>query len=208
MTAIVDHLDMMQDESAIRGSVRTVHTVSEDGESCTDTCTGTKMPCKVSTCCTHAEQESLHVSRSPAPSQVDRSPRAKVCIAGLDAQSVMQKFGKGKPIPAIIEAVSSGASLKATLLPDQYFVSVMLVGIVCPSFNRRPTGQSAAAPATNGIAPAPKAATEAAEPATNGNAGAACSLTCTCHRFALLCQCYGTRCTGVAISVTFVCCCQ
>ncbi len=89
--------------------------------------------------------------------------------AGLDAQSVLQNFGKGKPIPAIIEAVSSGASLRATLLPDQYFVSVMLVGIVCPSFNRRPTGQSAAAPAANGTANGNAPA--AAEPATNGTAG-------------------------------------
>lgn len=49
----------------------------------------------------------------------------------------------------------------------------MLVGIVCPSFNRRPTGQSAAAPAANGTANgnAPAAAAEAAEPATNGTAG-------------------------------------
>ena len=92
--------------------------------------------------------------------------------AGLDAQSVLHKFGKGKPIPAIIEAVSSGASLRATLLPDQYFVSVMLVGIVCPSFNRRPTGQSAAAPAANGHAPGQAAeSSDSAEPATNGTAG-------------------------------------
>jgi len=88
----------------------------------------------------------------------------------------LQKFGKGKPIPAIIEAVSSGASLKATLLPDQYFVSVMLVGIVCPSFNRRPTGQSAAAPAASSTAATPAANStaaapaEASEPATNGTA--------------------------------------
>ena len=94
----------------------------------------------------------------------------QMCAAGLDAQSVLQKFGKGKPIPAIIEAVSSGASLKATLLPDQYFVNVMLVGIVCPSFNRRPTGQSAAAPAASSTAAAPAAAAEASEPATNGTA--------------------------------------
>ncbi|DBB17861.1 hypothetical protein WJX82_005615 [Trebouxia sp. C0006] len=108
-----------KDESAIRGSVRTVHIVSEDD---------------------------------------------------LDAQSVLQKFGKGKPIPAVIEAVSSGASLKATLLPDHYFVNVMLVGIVCPSFNRRPTGQSAAAPAASSTGAAPAAAAEASEPATNGTA--------------------------------------
>ena len=93
----------------------------------------------------------------------------QMCAADLDAQSVLQKFGKGKPIPAIIEAVSSGASLKATLLPDQYFVNVMLVGIVCPSLNRRPTGQSAAAPAAN-TAAAPAAAAEASGPATNGTA--------------------------------------
>lgn len=92
-------------------------------------------------------------------------------LAGLDSQSVLQHFGKGKPIPAIIEAASSGASLRATLLPEHYFVSVMLVGIVCPSMNRRPvapTGAAAGAPAGQ---TAPAASDEAAEPATNGHAG-------------------------------------
>lgn len=90
---------------------------------------------------------------------------------GLDSQSVLQHFGKGKPIPAVIEAASSGASLRATLLPEHYFVSVMLVGIVCPSMNRRPvapTGAAAGAPASQA---APVAAGEGGEPATNGHAG-------------------------------------
>lgn len=109
----------------------------------------------------------------------------------MDAQSVLQKFGKGKPIPAIVEAVSSGASMRATLLPDQYFVSVMLVGIVCPSMNRRPAGQSAAAPANgsapaNGNAPtngsAHAAATDSAEAATNGTAGTAQSSHSCAHK--------------------------
>ena len=101
---------------------------------------------------------------------------------------MLQKFGKGKPIPAIIEAASSGASLRATLLPDHYFVSVMLVGIVCPSFNRRPTGQSAGASA-NGPAPGAAAeASDAAEPASNGTTGVVkhSQTASTCHNhFAL-----------------------
>ena len=47
----------------------------------------------------------------------------------------------------------------------------MLVGIVCPSMNRRPvapTGAAAGAPAGQS---APAASDEAAEPATNGHAG-------------------------------------
>ena len=92
-----------------------------------------------------------------------------LCVVrtGLDAQSILQKFGKGKPIPAIIEAVSGGANLKATLLPDQYFVNINLVGVSCPSMNRRPQGAAPppAAPAANGEAPA--AAAEAAEGKNN-----------------------------------------
>ena len=91
----------------------------------------------------------------------------RVWHTGLDAQSVLQKFGKGKPIPAIIEAVSGGANLKATLLPDHYFVNINLVGVSCPSMNRRPPGAAPppAAPAANGEAPA--AATEAADGKNN-----------------------------------------
>lgn len=109
--------------------------------------------------------------------------------AGLDAQSVLQKFGKGKPIPAIIEAVSSGTNLKATLLPDQYFVTVMLVGVSCPSMNRRPVtgaGQPPAAPAANGRAPA--ATSEAAEPATNGTAGITSSHTAVLNSVSSYCS--------------------
>ncbi|KAL3140607.1 hypothetical protein ABBQ32_005177 [Trebouxia sp. C0010 RCD-2024] len=91
---------------------------------------------------------------------------------GLDAQSVLQKFGKGKPIPAVIEAVSSGSTLKATLLPDQYYVEVHLVAVSCPSMNnRRPpgAGMMSGAPAVNGNAPA--AAAEAADQTKPSTAG-------------------------------------
>ena len=110
----------MQDESAIRGSVRTVHTVSEEGESLMPL-TLALLLTRVSFVCSQLHQAYTHTACIPMH---------QMCVADLDAQSVLQKFGKGKPIPAIIEAVSSGASLKATLLPDQYFVNVMLVGIV------------------------------------------------------------------------------
>lgn len=100
---------------------------------------------------------------------------ACLCHAGLDAQSILEKFGKGKPIPAIVEAVSGGANLKATLLPDHYFVNINLVGVSCPSMNRRPPGAGAAppsaAPAANGDAP--PAAAEAVEPGKNSTAGTA-----------------------------------
>ncbi len=158
----------MQDESAIRGSVRTVHIVSEDGESLTPLTFAhiiflllALLLTHVSFVCSQLHQAHTHTACLSTH---------QMCAADLDAQSVLQKFGKGKPIPAVIEAVSSGASLKATLLPDHYFVNVMLVGIVCPSFNRRPTGQSAAAPAASSTGAAPAAAAEASEPATNGTA--------------------------------------
>lgn len=95
-----------------------------------------------------------------------------MCGTGLDAQSILQKFGKGKPVPAIIEAVSGGANLKATLLPDQYFVNINLVGVSCPSMNRRPQGAAPppAAPAANGDTPA-----AAAEPAEGKNSTAGTS---------------------------------
>ena len=111
------------------------------------------------------------------PAHGKLTPRTTTCahasdvaLAGLDSQTVLQHFGKGKPVPAIIEAVSSGASLRATLLPEQYFVSVMLVGIVCPSMNRRPptaTGAAAGAPAS---ASAQAPTTDSAQPAVNGTA--------------------------------------
>ena len=107
----------------------------------------------------------------PASSSVLLLSSTSFVSVGLDSQSVLQHFGKGKPIPAVIEAASSGASLRATLLPEHYFVSVMLVGIVCPSMNRRPaapTGAAAGAPASQA---APAAAEEGGEPATNGHAG-------------------------------------
>lgn len=104
-----------------------------------------------------------------------------MCLAGLDAQSVLQKFGKGKPIPAVIEAVSSGSTLKATLLPEQYYVEVHLVAVSCPSMNnRRPSpgaGPPYGAPAANGHAPA--AAAEAADQTKTGTAGTAAADACS-----------------------------
>ena len=120
---------------------------------------------------------SLHqldcIQLKPHITQDDNTTHIKLEVlhSGLDAQSVLQKFGKGKPIPAIIEAVSGGANLKATLLPDHYFVNINLVGVSCPSMNRRPQGAAPppAAPAANGDAPA--AAAEAAEPEKNSTVG-------------------------------------
>ena len=98
-----------------------------------------------------------------------------MCCAG-DAQSILQKFGKGKPVPAVIEAVLNGSILKAILLPDHYLVIVKLVGVSCPSMKpvaagQPPSRQPAAAPAANGDAPA--GAAEAAHPAANGSSGTA-----------------------------------
>lgn len=118
-----------------------------------------------------------------------------MCDTGLDAQSILQKFGKGKPIPAIIESVSGGANLKATLLPDQYFVNINLVGVSCPSMNRRPqgTGPSPAPPAANGDAPA--AAAEAAE-GKNSTAGTSSAQCSHCRHMVHVTECTDTYAGG------------
>ena len=45
---------------------------------------------------------------------------------------LVEKFG-GKPVPAVIEHVRDGSTLRAFLLPDMYHVTVMLSGVRCPT---------------------------------------------------------------------------
>ncbi|KAK9813035.1 hypothetical protein WJX72_007851 [[Myrmecia] bisecta] len=56
----------------------------------------------------------------------------------FDAQGLLDKVGKGKPLPALVEQVPNGSTLRVTLLHDYSYVTVMVCGIQAPSMGRRP----------------------------------------------------------------------
>ena len=86
--------------------------------------------------------------------------------AEFDAAGLVGRVGKGKSVQAIVEAVSSGSTLRVTLLPDLQSATVMVAGVQCPSMGRRPLPTAApsapAAAAADGEGAAPAAATTAA----------------------------------------------
>jgi len=53
-------------------------------------------------------------------------------LAAFDATSFLQMTGKGGEVQAVIEAVSNGGMLRATLLPDYQLATVVsaLLGLV------------------------------------------------------------------------------
>ena len=53
---------------------------------------------------------------------------------------LVEKFG-GKPVPAVIEHVRDGSTLRAFLLPDMYHVTVMLSGVRCPTMKLGSDGE-------------------------------------------------------------------
>lgn len=59
-------------------------------------------------------------------------------ITEFDAAAFLNSVGKGKPVPAIVEAAMSGSTLRVTLLPDLSSATVMVAGVQCPSLGRRP----------------------------------------------------------------------
>ena len=63
----------------------------------------------------------------------------------VDAATLLQQMGKGCPVPAIVEQVASGSSMRLTLLPDLQSVFVGICGVTCPSMGRRPPPTAAAA---------------------------------------------------------------
>ena len=67
----------------------------------------------------------------------------------MDAATLLQQMGKGCPVPAIVEQVASGSSLRLTLLPDLQSVFVGICGVTCPSMGRRPPPTAAAAAGEN-----------------------------------------------------------
>lgn len=71
--------------------------------------------------------------------------------AEFDTQGLLSRVGKGKPVSAIVEQVSSGSMLRVTLLPELQSATVMVAGVQCPSMGRRPPPTAApAAPAADG----------------------------------------------------------
>ena len=72
-------------------------------------------------------------------------------VAGEDPTVRLERLGKGKPIPAIVEGVASGSVLYVTLLPDFTSATVHVVGTQAPSMRgRRPA-------IANGVVPGPQA---------------------------------------------------
>ena len=48
--------------------------------------------------------------------------------ADFSAEALLQSAGKGKPLPAVVEAVANGSTLRVSLLPDLTPVTVLVVG--------------------------------------------------------------------------------
>lgn len=48
--------------------------------------------------------------------------------AEFSAEALLQSAGKGKPLPAVVEAVANGSTLRVSLLPELTPVTVLVVG--------------------------------------------------------------------------------
>mmetsp|Transcript_36162 Transcript_36162/g.91251 ORF Transcript_36162/g.91251 Transcript_36162/m.91251 type:complete len:949 (-) Transcript_36162:968-3814(-) len=56
---------------------------------------------------------------------------------GLDAMNMLSTMGKGKPLPAIVDQVLNGTTLRVILLPSFHTATVMVCGLQAPSMGRR-----------------------------------------------------------------------
>eukprot|EP00850_Spirogloea_muscicola_P016978 SM000141S00922 [mRNA] locus=s141:240772:249829:- [translate_table: standard] len=61
----------------------------------------------------------------------------------FDVQGLLES-SKGKPLPAIVEQVRDGSTVRVLLLPSFQYVQVYIAGIQSPSMGRRPSGAEAA----------------------------------------------------------------
>ena len=95
-------------------------------------------------CCSR-QARAHHVYTYIAKRQLSTS----VPTPAVDAATLLQQMGKGCPVPAIVEQVASGSSLRLTLLPDLQSVFVGICGVTCPSMGRRPPPTAAAAAGEN-----------------------------------------------------------
>lgn len=95
--------------------------------------------------------------------------------SGFDVAGLLES-SKGTPLPAIIEHVRDGSTVRVLLLPDFQFVQVYVAGIQAPSMGRRPMGggdADKAKPEANGAAEAANGEAPAASEAPAGGAGGA-----------------------------------
>ena len=59
---------------------------------------------------------------------VNSSPLLRWAMAEFSAEALLQSAGKGKPLPAVVEAVANGSTLRVLLLPELTPVTVLVVG--------------------------------------------------------------------------------
>ncbi|KAG0567867.1 hypothetical protein KC19_7G168000 [Ceratodon purpureus] len=99
----------------------------------------------------------------------DLPPSAIGDSSGFDALGLVES-SKGKALPAIVEAVRDGSTVRVYLLPDFQYVQVYCAGVQAPSMGRRsPMADilpSEEAKASNGESKTGEAAGEAAAPMT------------------------------------------
>ncbi|KAL2643329.1 hypothetical protein R1flu_010916 [Riccia fluitans] len=107
-----------------------------------------------------AQNEGLGIwNKTPGAAEAavrDLPPSAVGDNGNFDAMGFLD-VNKGKPLPAIVEAVRDGSALRVYLLPDFQYVQVYVAGIQAPSMGRRaPAAESQALPetVTNGEAAA------------------------------------------------------
>ncbi|KAF5838613.1 hypothetical protein DUNSADRAFT_2521 [Dunaliella salina] len=101
-------------------------------------------------------------------------------VEAFDATTFMQMNGKGSEVQAVVEAVSNGGMLRATLLPDFQLATIVLCGVQAPSMGRR-AAPSATTPTTDG----PDAPSTAPGSVPPGPSAAAIAGTSNAEPFAL-----------------------
>eukprot|EP00249_Psilotum_nudum_P022287 c28457_g1_i1 orf=385-3351(+) len=87
-----------------------------------------------------AKQQGLGMwNKMPGSSEAsirDLPPSALGDASAFDAMGLLDS-SKGKPLPAIVEQVRDGSTVRVYLLPDFQFVQVFVAGIQAPSMGRR-----------------------------------------------------------------------
>lgn len=87
-----------------------------------------------------AKQKGLGMwNRTPAVAEAsirNLPPSALGDAANFDAASFLE-LNKGKPLPAIVEQVRDGSTIRVYLLPEFQYVQVFIAGIQSPSMGRR-----------------------------------------------------------------------
>ncbi|BBN01059.1 staphylococcal nuclease domain-containing protein 1 [Marchantia polymorpha subsp. ruderalis] len=94
---------------------------------------------------TKAREEELGIwNKTPGAAEAavrDLPPSAVGDGGNFDAMGFLEA-NKGKPLPAIVEAVRDGSALRVYLLPEFQYVQVYVAGIQAPSMGRRaPAGE-------------------------------------------------------------------